>query len=457
MAVVPLVLAVLAAVATPVSKADVHSSGVNLYLGDASAVFGYVPAGLDGAAAEQARVRGHLLFVHDLLAARDTAGWPVERRAARARNLERLHSYALAGQFPHNDDHADRFRPTFADNAGTLCAVGALFAADRGRAAAARIAVSFKYAFIAQIDDAELAAWQQDSGLSTAELGMIQPSYREGSDTRPWLPFGLLDRVQIAPARASATTELGTRDHFDTATTTLHAQVSTSCDCNFGAYGTLPLSINLADAPTGVAPAGGPIRSGGGRTSLGTADVGVFVGSERGNDDQAIYRLGFLLPTATATQPELLASARVGESVLALPRTAGVRISTSRLEHFRSIPSSDIQSALRGDLGLDVAAEYANAQHERIVHVIPRLGVGTMLACDMVALSFDTALALDPLVDFKPRLRWSAGITGRIARKQGGGTFLQPAITLATVRTPEGWGGTIAFELAASGEPRQRF
>src|SRR5262245_34363153 len=172
MAVATLVLAVVAAASPPASKADVHSRGVNLYVGDLSAVMGYVPRvdGMTAAEAERARVRGHLLFAHDILASVDTSQWPARLRDARATNLARLRAYALVGEFPHNDDHADRFRPTFVDNAGTLCAVGALLAADRGRAAAERIAATDKYGFVAQLRDAELATWQQTSGLSVAEL-----------------------------------------------------------------------------------------------------------------------------------------------------------------------------------------------------------------------------------------------------------------------------------------------
>ena len=459
MAIVHLVLAVLAAASAP----EVHSTGVNLYIGDLSAVMGYVPpvAGLTAEQAERERVRGHLRFVHDLLASVDTSGWPAERRRARALNLERLRAYAEAGEFPHNDGHPDALRPTFVDDQGTLCAVGALLAADRGRTAAERIAAAQKYGFVAQLDDPELAAWQRTSGLSVAELGLIQPTYRHRPSTaaeRTWLPWGLLDRVQIAPPRVSATSEMSAADGYDTTSVTLHAQASTACDCNFGVYGTLPMSI-LLEPPAQPIGAGGPVDAQLTRTSLGTADVGVFGGKERWTGASTVYRLGVLLPTASRDQLRLLPSARVGDAVLELPRSAGVRISTSKLTGWQELPRhwivDDIQFSLRADLGLDVAVEYANSQHDRIVHVMPRAGLGTLFARKHGTISVDTALALDPLVDFEPKLRWSAGITGRLARRDGTGFFLQPALTIAALRTPEGWAGTLAIDLAATGRSRR--
>jgi hypothetical protein len=467
MAVVQLVLAVVAAAASPKlesrgASADVHSRGVNLYVGDFSAVVGYVPSvdGLDPAAAERARVRGHLLFAHDVLAAVDTSGWPADRRIARARNLLRLQVYAISGAFPHNDDHADVFRPTFVDNAGTICAVGALFAADRGRDAAVRVARESKYAFVAQMADSELTAWQQTSGLSTAELGLIQPTYGEPPDAgdKVWLPFGLLDRMQIAPPRVSATSEITSRDGYDSTSLTLHAQASTSCDCNIGAYGTLPMSIDLRGSPSGVAMAGSPAGMGS-RTTLGTADVGIFGGKEKYSGEMSVYRLGVLLPTASREQGHLFPSARVGDAVLELPRTMGVRISTSKLQRWRDLIgfTSNVQHSLRGDLGLDVAVEYANEVHDRFVHVIPRAGLGMLVSGKHGTLSLDTALAFDPLIDFEPRLRWSAGITARLARRDGHGWFIQPALTIATVRMPDSWAGTLMLDLAASGRPKRPY
>jgi hypothetical protein len=463
MAVVQLVLAVVATASA--HSAGVHTRGVNLYVGDLSAVFGYVKASGDPVEAERARVRGHLLFAHDVLASVDTKGWSAEQRAARARNLERLRVYALAGEFPHNDDHADLYRPTFVDNAGTLCAVGALLAADRGRAAAERIAATDKYGFVAQLADPELAAWQQTSGLSVAELGLIQPAYEPppGASHKVWLPFGLLDRVQFAPLRVSATSEMSTTTGGDAMSLTLHAQMSTACDCHIGGYGTLPMAIDLREQPGNLMAAGGMPGSES-RVTLGTADVGIFGGDERPSGKQYLFRLGMLLPTASREQTRLFPSARVGDQVLELPRTMGVRVSAASIGRWLSFPDhwlwgSDVDAATRFEVGLDVAVEYSNAVHERITHVIPRAGLGSVIAGERgrMSLSFDTAISVDPLVDFEPKVRWSAGITGRLARRDGAGWFLQPALTLATMRTPDGWVGTLALDIAAARSPSSRY
>jgi hypothetical protein len=443
-----------------VAAPDLHSPGVNLVAGDLSALAGYVPAGLPAPLDERARVQGHLRFAHDLLARVDTSGWPTALRVARARNLDRLAVYAAAGQFPYNDDHPDAHRPTFVDRDGTLCAVGALFAADRGRASAERVARSFKYAFIAQITDGELAMWQQSSGLAPDELALIQPSY----DPRPelsqplWLPFGLLDRMQIAPVRVSATTESGTADHFATSSTTLHAQWSTACDCRIGAYGTLPVSILLDDDSPGVAASGGPLPEPQARTVLGTADVGLFGGTNKTAHGITIFRLGALLPTGARHPHRWLPSARVGDAVLELPRSAGVRLSTSKLMGWHTFPSGLLDSfveATRFDLGVDVAVELVGNTNP--VHVVPRAGIGSQISSGLVNLAVDTSLSADPFVDHNVNLRWSAGLTGRLAHLDGSGWFLQPGLTLAVVRTIDGWSGNLLFDLAATGKPHKTY
>jgi hypothetical protein len=259
-----------------------------------------------------------------------------------------------------------------------------------------------------------------------------------------WLPFGLLDRPLLAPPRLSDTIEI---DGGPALTSTLHAQASTTCDCHIGAYGTLPLAISTAPDP-GATAARSVMPADDSPATIGTADVGVFGGTQDGSGQQ-VYRLGFLIPSASREQPRLPASARVGDEVLELPRTAGVRLSHSRI-WIKDTPWTSIaQHILRVDLGLDVAGEYATDEHQRIVHVIPRTGIGVMQQCDLGSVSLETVLAYDPFVDRDGGLRWSAGVTGML--KLG---WLQPAVTAAVVRTPDGWGGTIALDLAAVWQPR---
>jgi hypothetical protein len=260
-----------------------------------------------------------------------------------------------------------------------------------------------------------------------------------------WLPFGLLDRQQLAPPKLSDSTEI---DGGPAIRSTLHAQMSTECDCHIGAYGTLPLSISTAD-DLGVAAAGSPIPAQTSRAAIGTADIGVFGGTQDGdlhNGGQQIYRLGMLVPSASREQPRFFPSARVGDEVLELPRTMGVRMSHSRI-WIKDAPWTSIaQHIMRLDLGLDVAGQYATEDHRRIVHVIPRAGLGVMQQCDIGSVSLETALAYDPFVEEDGGLRWSAGITGMLKL----GSSFQPAATLATIRTPDGWGVTLAVDLAAT-------
>lgn len=149
---------------------------VNGVLGDESFVstFGRSPGQSDS---EDLRLRTHLAYVETLLRAQSVDGLSYELRAARARNLDRLHAYWAAGVFPRNTIMRDRRTPVFIDGAGRICAVGYLFEQDEGRKAAERINQRFQTATIFEIDDAELAAWLATSGLTLKEAAMIQPAY----------------------------------------------------------------------------------------------------------------------------------------------------------------------------------------------------------------------------------------------------------------------------------------
>ncbi len=266
------------------------------------------------------------------------------------------------------------------------------------------------------------------------------------------LSNGLLDRMQLAYARLSVTTEVGSHDGADSMTSTLHAQASTSCECAFGAYFTLPLAFSLVDPPS-IAAAGmtPPQRP---RVGFGTADVGLYFGMPEKQNHGAIYRVGALLPTAPAAGQPHTISARAGDMVLELPRSAGARFSASHLFGVLDLPSSWFGTrsygAIRFDTGLDIAHVLDRGQGEHDTHIVPHAGLGGMIAFQRLLVSIDTVLAMDPTDEGDMNVRWSTGLTGRFAPTTGRGSWLQPGITLAMVRTPDGWGGTIALELAAT-------
>jgi hypothetical protein len=272
-----------------------------------------------------------------------------------------------------------------------------------------------------------------------------------------WLPWSLLDRMQIAPARLSVTTEIGSLDKWQTATSTLHAQVSTSCDCRFGAYFTLPLAYSLADPDQPLVAAAGstpPLRQQH-RLGFRTSDVGLFFSPKADwSNEEIVWRIGALLPTARADAPHTT-SARAADMVLELPRSAGARFSASHNFGWMNLPASWFGTttfgALRWDTGLDLAYELDTGPEERSMHVVPHAGLGALIAFRPGTVSIDTVLAMDPTDEGDMNVRWSTGVTGRLARPDPHrGSWLQPALTVAMVRTPEGWGGTIALDLAAT-------
>lgn len=157
---------------------------VNRALGDASYQerFGHAaPPGED----DTRRVTTHLSHVESLLRARDVSSWPDELRLTRARNLDRLNEYWSAGRFPRN--HAGEARhPRFVDeddveagldDSPRICAVGHLFALDRGVDAARAVAARYQDDHVPDIRDEALLGWAATSGLTLDELAMIQPSY----------------------------------------------------------------------------------------------------------------------------------------------------------------------------------------------------------------------------------------------------------------------------------------
>lgn len=160
---------------TPVTA--VHTSEpVNAVLGDASYIarFGHRPG---RGASETVRLRTHLAYVEQLLRARPMSHLTAQQRAARARHLDRLHTYWTRGQFPQNHTAGSGRRPTFIDRDGRLCAVGYLIAQSAGRDVAERINAEYKHAYLWEMDLPVIDAWAESAGFTLRELAMIQPMY----------------------------------------------------------------------------------------------------------------------------------------------------------------------------------------------------------------------------------------------------------------------------------------
>jgi len=147
---------------------------INPVIGDASYVarFGRPPTADDD---PTERIRTHLAYVEGLLRGADVRA-PAPVRARRMRVLDHLHAYWSRGQFPASDATTARL-PTFVDDRGVRCAVAYLAEQDLGATAITAINRRYRNSYIAQIDAPALEAWTAASGVTRAELAMIQPTY----------------------------------------------------------------------------------------------------------------------------------------------------------------------------------------------------------------------------------------------------------------------------------------
>jgi hypothetical protein len=169
-------LLAMASQSTDFQRPDAWRYAVSPVIGDASYVAktgALPPPGTDG----DERVRIHLAFVHELLSRCDTSALPRELRQAREAHLASLREYIDSGVFPRNRAYLDQFRPCFIDDDGRICAVGYLVEQSAGRDVAERINAKCQYSFVAEMKHPELDEWIARSGLSPAEVAMIQPEY----------------------------------------------------------------------------------------------------------------------------------------------------------------------------------------------------------------------------------------------------------------------------------------
>jgi hypothetical protein len=104
--------------------------------------------------------------------------------------LLELESFIADGIFPQLEasfrSESEERAPCFIDSSGSACAVAYLMLSTGHSDLALRIAQKHRHSTIAEIAadatfSAEFTAWQEQSGLSLAELQLIQPTYTVSS------------------------------------------------------------------------------------------------------------------------------------------------------------------------------------------------------------------------------------------------------------------------------------
>lgn len=137
-------------------------------------------------------VRTHLHQVLSVLTDAPTAQFTAAQRTSRAELIGVLANYAEQGRFPINYHRRERI-PVFIDEHETFCAVGYLMRYTGEEAMARRIAAANNYAWVREIDEAGMVAWQAASGFTLDELKLIQGAY-DFYQARAWL---LPDKYEV--------------------------------------------------------------------------------------------------------------------------------------------------------------------------------------------------------------------------------------------------------------------
>jgi MORN repeat variant len=184
---------VLLLVASPALAGVTPRPGANHHLGDDSFVvrFGRAP---DAADPEPLRMRVHLEYVRDHLAARPATR--PELAGRRAELLGYLGNYIAKGTTPINT-YVPRRTPVFIDARGAICAVGYLIERAAGRVLPEQIARAHRLDYLEDISAAMPAvrAWIDESGFTLEELASIQPGYAE-PDASEWKTWDLAEYPQ---------------------------------------------------------------------------------------------------------------------------------------------------------------------------------------------------------------------------------------------------------------------
>ncbi|MBK9286546.1 MAG: hypothetical protein IPN38_02390 [Flavobacteriales bacterium] len=121
-------------------------------------------------------VQAHLAEVLGVLSQAPTSQLSADQLRSRKELIAVLADYSRQGRFPINYYRQERI-PVFIDEHDTYCAVGYLMRHTGHEAMARRIAAANNYAWVREIEEPGLTAWQRASGFSLEELKLIQGAY----------------------------------------------------------------------------------------------------------------------------------------------------------------------------------------------------------------------------------------------------------------------------------------
>lgn len=125
---------------------------------------------------ENWRLRQHFKQVLSILHHADVSHLPDDLQYNRELQLHRLQEYAENGIFPRNYEKSP-YSPCFIDRNNRQCAVAYLLCESGEYDLTNRVVALENYSHIDEMSYEELDNWAQQSGLSKAELQMIQPGY----------------------------------------------------------------------------------------------------------------------------------------------------------------------------------------------------------------------------------------------------------------------------------------
>jgi len=131
----------------------------------------------------------HLKLVDKQLRQKDISHLSVAQQQKRRQGLDILNAYWKAKKFPQNTHHQNKIIPYFIDDFNTACAVGHVLRETGGIALVEQIQQENNYAYLEEMDYAELLDWGTEYGFTEEELRWIQPAYSAPCFPQEALPY----------------------------------------------------------------------------------------------------------------------------------------------------------------------------------------------------------------------------------------------------------------------------